>query len=79
MVRSPEDKGELGIKDPTMINVSLGANLVWRMIDDSLEWWKKVLWKNYFTSSRSRCVENTLKSQKGSPIFRLLKVAIPLI
>jgi hypothetical protein len=32
IVRAPKMNGGLGIKDPTLVNVALGAKLLWRMI-----------------------------------------------
>lgn len=40
---------------------------------------RMTLYKMYFIGSRLRCVENHLKMKRGSPIFKLLNVAIPIV
>jgi len=41
-VGSPKKYGGLEIKDPTLMNLALGANLIWRMILGQPYWWKKI-------------------------------------
>jgi hypothetical protein len=40
MVRAPQNKSDMGIKDPTIMNISMGAKLIWRLIIGKLDWWK---------------------------------------
>jgi len=40
VVREPKEFGGLGIRDPTLVNLALGANLLWRSITGKLTWWK---------------------------------------
>jgi hypothetical protein len=78
MVRSPKDRGGLGIKDPSLMNLDLGAKLVWRLITRKVEWWKKVLLKKYFQGNCKRCIDRPLENKKGSHIWKLLKVIAQL-
>jgi len=39
--REPKEFGGLGIRDPTLVNLALGANLLWRSITGKLTWWKR--------------------------------------
>jgi hypothetical protein len=77
-VRVPKDRGGLGIKDPALMNLAMGAKLLLRMIKHRIEWWKKILWKKYFRGARNRYRENLMESQKGSHIWKLLKSVNPL-
>ena len=48
-------------------------------IGGSITWWKKALWKKYFTGTRLRCLEFQPKLKTGWPIFKLLLAFRPLI
>jgi hypothetical protein len=61
-VRAPKDRGRLGIKDPTIMNMALGAKLVWKLISRKLEWWKKVLLTKYFQGNGKRCIDSPLEN-----------------
>jgi hypothetical protein len=39
----------LGVKDPMLMNISLGAKLLWRLLTGKNEWWKKTLLFKYFS------------------------------
>jgi hypothetical protein len=54
---SHKDRGGLIIRDHFLLNLELGGKLFWRMIMGRVDWWKKVLWKNYFNVVRKRCIE----------------------
>jgi len=48
-VRQPKSLGRLAIKDLELMNLALGAKLVWRLLSDSNEWWKKGFYKKIFS------------------------------
>jgi len=56
VVKIPKDRVGLGIRDPILMNISLGVKFLWRTITNSMEWWKRMLWKNYFIGARKRCI-----------------------
>jgi hypothetical protein len=35
MVKNLRDRGRLGIRDPVIMNVSMGAKFLWRVINDT--------------------------------------------
>jgi hypothetical protein len=46
----PEDMG--GLKYPTLMNLAMGTKLLWRLLTNKFEWWKKVLWRKYLIGVR---------------------------
>jgi hypothetical protein len=66
--RVPKDIGDMGIKDPTLMNLEMRAKILWIIITGRLEWWKKILWKKYFRGGRNKCLENLDESQKLSQL-----------
>jgi hypothetical protein len=40
IIISPKDKGGLSIKDPTIMNATMGAKIMWRLITGSMDWRK---------------------------------------
>jgi hypothetical protein len=79
IVKVPKDRGGLGVKDLSLMNMAMGTKLLWRMTTGRLERWKKILWKKYFKGARNRCLENLVEPQKGSHIWKLLKSIDPLL
>jgi hypothetical protein len=77
-VFQPLSKGGLAIRDPTIMNISLGAKLAWRLISGNPDWWKLALLNKYFHSSRPRCFDGSIPSLPGSPICASLKMLLPL-
>jgi hypothetical protein len=75
----PYNKGGLAIKDPAIMNRSLGAKLAWRLTTGKSDWWKLALLNKYFQTSRLRCLDGSIPTLPGSPIWRLLKNVAPLI
>jgi hypothetical protein len=69
----------LGIEDPTLMNIALGAKLLWRLILRSKNLWKRVLLHKYFSGSRLRCLEDPPEAHPSSQIWHLLKASLPLI
>jgi hypothetical protein len=43
IVKSPKDTGGLEIHDPNLLNLALGAKMVWRYMSDKQEWWKDAI------------------------------------
>jgi len=78
VVRIPKDKGGLGIKHLSVMNIAMGAKLLWRLITGISNRWKKILWMKYFKGTKKRCIEAIEENQRGSKIWKLLKSIVPL-
>jgi hypothetical protein len=77
IVRAPKDRGGLGIKNPSLMNLFFCAKIIWRLVASRLEWWKKVSCKKYFNQCQKIIIDGWLDNKKGSHIWKLLKVCIP--
>jgi len=73
------NKGGLVIKDPTIMNISMGAKIAWLLVTRNSDWWKKALVGKYFQSPRLRCLEGTMPATPASPIWHILKNVASLI
>jgi hypothetical protein len=73
------DKGELVIRNPSFMHVSLGAKVVWHLIYGTNEWWKISLLSGYFNHSILHCLDTSLSNTKGSLIWKLIKEDVSLI
>jgi hypothetical protein len=51
-VFQPLNKGGLAIRDPILMNTSLGEKIAWHLIIGNADWWKTTLLAKYFNSSR---------------------------
>jgi hypothetical protein len=60
--------GNLGIKDHILMNLAMGAKLLWHLITGKYDWSKKILHEKYFIGTRKRCLEAIPKTREGSPI-----------
>jgi hypothetical protein len=69
----------MGIKDPYYMNLVMGVKLVWRLIAGKVDWWKKDLWKKYFRRRRKICIVFLDENQRGSQLWKLVKVAHSII
>jgi hypothetical protein len=47
-VRETQEREGLGIRDPSIMNLALGKNIIWRIIIGKYDWWKSVLHKKLF-------------------------------
>jgi hypothetical protein len=45
-VTSDKNHGGLGIREPDLMNTTMGAKLLWRLITGKLTWWKQAIKKN---------------------------------
>jgi hypothetical protein len=61
------------------MNHAMGAELLWKLIIGSTKCWKQALWKKYFTGSQRRSSTLQPSVDIGSPIFKFLLDARPLI
>ena len=57
--------GGLAIKDPELMNLVLGAKLVWRLLSESNEWWKKDFIRKYFHKNYLNRLEDKSWEGKG--------------
>jgi hypothetical protein len=46
-VCQPSGKGGLVVRNPSLMNISLGEKLVWHLISGSLDWWKQAILVKY--------------------------------
>jgi hypothetical protein len=79
VVEAPKDRGGLGIKDPILMNLAIGSDLVCRLISCGPKRWKIILWRNYFSGNQKHCIEGQHENQRGSHIWRVLKATILII
>jgi hypothetical protein len=59
-------KGGLTIRDHVLMNLAMGAKLVWWLVTDTQEWWKTILFKKYFSQTRKICLDVPLDKKNGS-------------
>ena len=73
MVCNPKICGGTGIRDPTRMNLALGAKILWRIVSGENGWWKQILRKKYMKEARKRCMDDLPLTGKGSTIWILCK------
>eukprot|EP00253_Pinus_taeda_P013489 PITA_13489 len=71
-----QEKGGLGIRSPKLLNLALGAKIVWRMITGPTAWWKKILEAKYLNCTRQRLLETNIPNRDSTKIWQLCKKAI---
>jgi hypothetical protein len=79
IVKHPKENGGLGIRDPGLSNLAMGAKILWNLVSRKNDWWKRILQKKYLVGSRLRCLDQRHSLDSGSPIGKLLSASIPLI
>lgn len=79
IVSTPKEHGRVGIKDPLLTNLALGAKLLSRLISDQNSWRKRILQKKIFSGKQRRCLDSLQEIKNGSSIWKLIKEAIPLL
>lgn len=57
------------------MNLDLGEKLGWRILSDSIEWWKKAFTRNYFQKNHFIRPEGELWEGNGSKIWRMCKAS----
>jgi hypothetical protein len=77
MVTQPKSRGGLGIRDPKITNLAMGAKLLWRLITGDNDWWKQALSSKYRLGKRIRSMDKPHLNQTGSQIWKLIKGASP--
>jgi hypothetical protein len=77
--KAPKSRGGLGIINPTLMNVAMGKNILWRLILGRSAWWKKFILFKYLVEDRLHCLENPLEVLRGLQIWHLLKASLLLI
>jgi hypothetical protein len=53
-VCAPKENGGLGIHDLEKINIALGEKILWRLVSDGNDWWKKAICNKYLSRNRKR-------------------------
>jgi hypothetical protein len=69
----------LGIKDPPLTNIAMGAKILWSLASGRNDWWKQVLKRKYLVGDKFKCLDQCHSLNRGSPIGKLLYASIPLI
>lgn len=67
----------MGIQDPILVNIVLGASLLWRMTTGNYAWWKKAPVCKHFHQNRKRGVKLNPSHPLGSPIWKLSAASLP--
>jgi hypothetical protein len=70
--------GGLAIRDTSLMNISLGTQIVPQLVSNLNERWEKVILSKYFNDSCLNCLDDLLPDLKGSPIWKLIKVVASL-
>eukprot|EP00253_Pinus_taeda_P012579 PITA_12579 len=78
-VIQPNEKGGLGIRSPKMLNLALGAKIIWRLISGAIAWWKTALEAKYLSSSRHQLLDTNIPNRESTKIWKLCKKAIPFM
>ena len=79
IVCSPKNCGGVGIRDLTMMNLALGAKILWIIVCRKKSQWKEILRKKYMKGASKRCVDEFPLTRNGYPIWNLCKKAIHII
>eukprot|EP00253_Pinus_taeda_P003821 PITA_03821 len=66
-----QDRGGLGIRSPTFLNLAFGGKIVWRLITDPSTWWKMVLETKYLTSPRQQILDSDIPNRDSSKICKV--------
>eukprot|EP00253_Pinus_taeda_P004040 PITA_04040 len=74
-----QEKGGLGIRSPRLLNLALGAKIVWRLITGPTTWWKKVLEVKYLNCTREQLLDSNIPKRVCTKIWQLCKKAIPFM
>lgn len=55
-----------------MVNIALGAKLLWRLVIGDNDWWKRAICQRYLTRDKRRSLDSSPDRQAGSPIWKLI-------
>jgi hypothetical protein len=77
IVSSPKVNGGLGIIDIEVVNLVMGAKIVWRLITGRKEWWKSDITKKYKLGARKICIHSIPETLHGSQIWKIFRASIP--
>lgn len=70
MVRFPKNSGGIGIKDIHLMNLALGAKIVWRLLTGLRDWWKHAMGMKYFGKLNIEIVEQLKWEGQGSSFWK---------
>ena len=76
-VTTPKQHGGLGIRDPRLTNLAIGAKLWWGLVIKPKEWWAQVIRRKYFKQQEQE--NEYIPTTQGSPIWHILLSSSPLI
>jgi hypothetical protein len=57
----------------------MGAKLVWWLVTGTQEWWKTILFKNYFSQTHKIFLDVPLENKNGSTIWNMCRFDAPFI
>lgn len=77
IIHLPKVNGGLVVKDPLLMNISLGAKIIWMLISDSNEWWKMDFICKYLKKNRISREEEVQSTNPGFQIWKLCKEVPP--
>jgi hypothetical protein len=79
IVKHPKESEGLGIRDPGLSNLAMGAKILWNLVSGRNDWWKQILKEKYLVGDRLRCLDQHHSLNNGSPIGKLFSASIPLL
>eukprot|EP00253_Pinus_taeda_P024410 PITA_24410 len=74
-----QDRGDLGIRAPKIMNLAFGIKTAWRLINEPKAWWKQVIESKYINGKRQRLLETDIPNREATKIWQLCKKEIPLL
>jgi len=76
-VTQPKSRGRLGIWDPEITNLAMGAKFLWRLITGDNDWWKQALSSKCRLGKRIRSMDKPHLNYTGYQIWKLIKGVSP--
>lgn len=77
-ISKPIMEGGLQVRELRFQYLTMGAKILWNIVSRNSTWRKRSLWKKYFSSARTRCLDAPPRKPKCSPIFSLYLKSLPL-
>eukprot|EP00253_Pinus_taeda_P032784 PITA_32784 len=71
ILKRPLLEGGLHLHNLAAQNLALGSKILRNLVSGNSSWSKRVIWKKYFQGQCLRCLDNPLRTLKGSSIFNL--------
>ena len=78
-VTLPYEQVGISIRLPSLMNVALGMQIIWRMIIGKESWWKKTLAIKYMNQPRTKLLTENIPIRSCTRVWKLVKKITPLI